>query len=68
MPFVEGDEIEGYEAFDSVIGSLEKDSSKQPLFILFTGSNGSDGKSWCPDCVKCKTLKYLLFYTKNARL
>jgi len=51
MPFSEGEIIEGFEEFQKQIGTLEKDSSKQPLYLLFTGSNGHDGKSWCPDCV-----------------
>jgi len=51
MPFTEGDIIEGFESFQSQIKTLEKDQSKQPLYILFTGSDGPDGKSWCPDCI-----------------
>ncbi len=28
----------------------ENETSDKPFFILFTGSKGSNGKSWCPDC------------------
>lgn len=54
MPFTENEVIEGYESFQSQIKTLEKDTSKQPLYLLFTGSDGADGKSWCPDCVVCE--------------
>eukprot|EP01032_Pedospumella_encystans_P026605 gene26605-30065_t len=25
-------------------------STNKPLFLLFTGSKNSSGRSWCPDC------------------
>ncbi len=28
----------------------ETENDEKPFFILFTGSKGSNGKSWCPDC------------------
>jgi hypothetical protein len=28
----------------------EAENGGNPFFILFTGSKGSNGKSWCPDC------------------
>jgi len=53
-------EIDGYENFKSRIADLEKDSTKSPLFLLFTGSDNAQGQSWCPDCVVLeKTLKVL---------
>lgn len=54
MPFTDTEEIEGFEDFQNKIKALEKDSTKQPLYLLFTGSEGPDGKSWCPDCIECK--------------
>jgi hypothetical protein len=54
MSFCEKIEIEGYETFLTKIKELEVDKGKQPLFILFTGSDGPNKTSWCPDCVECK--------------
>jgi len=51
MSFMEGEIIEGFENFQNQIKMLDKDWSKKPLYLLFTGSDGADGKSWCPDCV-----------------
>ena len=28
----------------------------KPVFALFTGAAGEDGKSWCPDCSEAKPL------------
>uniref|UniRef100_A0A914XKV0 Thioredoxin domain-containing protein 17 n=2 Tax=Plectus sambesii TaxID=2011161 RepID=A0A914XKV0_9BILA len=46
---VEFKEVEGYDSLKSELKSLEK--SDKPVFVLFTGSKDSSGKSWCPDCV-----------------
>ncbi|XP_076338492.1 thioredoxin domain-containing protein 17-like [Tachypleus tridentatus] len=40
--------VEGY---CSLIKELDQLGDDNSVFILFTGSKGSDGKSWCPDCV-----------------
>ncbi|XP_049951793.1 thioredoxin domain-containing protein 17-like [Schistocerca serialis cubense] len=40
---------EGYDDFCGLIKRLE--DSGQPIYVLFSGSKDSDGKSWCPDCV-----------------
>jgi len=54
MAFTEEIEVEGYNTFQEKIKEWESDPVKHPhpLFILFTGSNDSSGKSWCPDCVE----------------
>lgn len=39
-----------YEEFTLVMKALE--GSKQPIFVVFTGTNDVTGTSWCPDCVK----------------
>ena len=41
--------VEGYLEFKKTIADLE--SKSDPLFVLFSGSKDSTGKSWCPDCV-----------------
>ncbi|XP_013778749.1 thioredoxin domain-containing protein 17-like [Limulus polyphemus] len=40
--------VEGYY---SLMKELDQLGDDQSIFILFTGSKSSDGKSWCPDCV-----------------
>jgi len=40
--------VSGVEEFED---ELKKFNKNDTLFVLFTGSPGSDGKSWCPDCV-----------------
>jgi thiol-disulfide isomerase/thioredoxin len=40
--------VEGYDSLQKVL----QDNQGQTIFVLFTGSKGPDGKSWCPDCVK----------------
>lgn len=39
--------IEGFEALNTAV---EKYKGRK-IFVLFTGSLGPDGKSWCGDCV-----------------
>jgi len=39
--------VEGY---DELQKSLQ-DYQGQLIFVLFSGSLGADGQSWCPDCV-----------------
>lgn len=58
MTFTEGMIIEGYEDLQSKIPLIEKDKSKRPLYLLFTGSDGPDGNSWCPDCVDCNLINF----------
>jgi thiol-disulfide isomerase/thioredoxin len=43
-------EVEGYDAFCTLIGELE--TQGKPVYVYFSGSKGEDGKSWCPDCIK----------------
>jgi Eukaryotic protein of unknown function (DUF953) len=40
--------VEGFDELQKVL----QDNQGQTIFVLFTGSKGPDGKSWCPDCVK----------------
>ena len=40
--------VEGYDNLQKVL----QDNQGQTIFVVFTGSNGPDGNSWCPDCVK----------------
>jgi len=48
--------VEGYDNLQEVL----KDNQGRIIFVVFTGSNGPDGKSWCSDCVKgiCFTMYY----------
>lgn len=39
--------VEGYEALQKQV-DVHKG---HPIFVLFSGSVGPDGQSWCPDCV-----------------
>ena len=45
-------DVKGYEQLQQVL----KDNQGVRTFVLFTGSKGPDGNSWCPDCVKGKIL------------
>lgn len=40
--------VEGYDDLQKALD----DNQGQIIFVLFSGSLGTDGKSWCPDCVK----------------
>lgn len=40
--------VDGYEA---VMRAIQENSNSNALFVLFSGSKDSEGKSWCPDCV-----------------
>ena len=42
-------QIDSHEATLKVIEENKGEFSK--MFLLFTGSKGEDGSSWCPDCV-----------------
>lgn len=42
--------VEGFSEFEKVIAELEKEKLES-LFVLFSGSKDTTGKSWCPDCV-----------------
>ena len=46
--------VEGY---DELQKSLQ-DYQGQLIFVLFSGSLGADGQSWCPDCVTGVTYKF----------
>lgn len=39
------------EGFDELQKALQ-DNQGNMIFVLFTGSVGAGGHSWCPDCVK----------------
>lgn len=39
--------VEGYDAAKKALA----DNKDKKVFVLFSGSVGKDGKSWCPDCV-----------------
>jgi len=41
--------VEGVEELEEKLKNFNKKSDV--VFVLFTGSPGQDGKSWCPDCV-----------------
>jgi len=41
-------EVDGFDEFVKFIGCLE--TKGEPIFVYFAGSDGPDGKSWCPDC------------------
>lgn len=38
------------EGFDALISKLDE-VKEEKIYILFSGSPGADGKSWCPQCV-----------------
>ena len=38
------------EGFDNFLSTVKGNEDKD-VFVLFTGSVGADGNSWCPDCV-----------------
>lgn len=40
--------VNGLEEFEKTVKNF---SQNDTVFVLFTGSPGQDGKSWCPDCV-----------------
>jgi thiol-disulfide isomerase/thioredoxin len=40
--------VEGFENLQKA----SKENEGKTMFVLFFGSKGADGKSWCPDCVK----------------
>ncbi|KAK8727389.1 hypothetical protein OTU49_017479 [Cherax quadricarinatus] len=42
-------EVEGFDAFVEKVDSFK--DSDNPIYVLFSGSKDSRGKSWCPDCV-----------------
>jgi thiol-disulfide isomerase/thioredoxin len=42
-------EVEGYDSLKKELEALN--TSEKPVYVLFTGSKDSSGKSWCPDCV-----------------
>ncbi|XP_069673608.1 thioredoxin domain-containing protein 17 [Periplaneta americana] len=42
-------EVEGYDAFCKLIKELE--TQDKTVYVFFSGSKDSTGKSWCPDCV-----------------
>jgi len=39
--------VEGYDELQKAL----QDNQGQIIFVLFCGSLGPDGQSWCPDCV-----------------
>lgn len=42
------------QAFDDTIaGQIQKVGEKHPIFVYVIGKRDEEGKSWCPDCVKC---------------
>jgi len=49
MSSIQEEIIEGYFYFRARIKVLEKDASKNPLVVVFKGSE-SHGKNWSPDC------------------
>ncbi len=42
--------VEGFQEFETVMNEIEKKKLTE-VFVLFSGSKDSSGKSWCPDCV-----------------
>jgi len=40
--------VEGYDELQKAL----QDNQGNMIFVLFTGSVGAGGQSWCPDCVK----------------
>jgi thiol-disulfide isomerase/thioredoxin len=51
-------EVEGYDAFCNLIEELQ--TQDKPVYVYFCGSKDTDGKSWCPDCVKGMFTIYFL--------
>jgi len=49
--------VEGYDDLQKALD----DNQGQIIFVLFSGSLGTDGKSWCPDCVKGIDYKFIIF-------
>ena len=45
--------VEGYDELQKAL----QDNQGQIIFVLFSGSVGMDGQSWCPDCVKGSVYK-----------
>merc|ERR1711893_393219 len=41
--------VEGHAALKETLADNKSDSNT--VFVLFSGSLGADGRSWCPDCV-----------------
>jgi thiol-disulfide isomerase/thioredoxin len=48
-------EVENYDS--SLLQAIHLSSSaSKPLFVLFTGSKNTNGRSWCPDCVTAEPI------------
>ncbi|XP_035228642.1 thioredoxin domain-containing protein 17-like [Stegodyphus dumicola] len=43
--------VEGYQPVKNAITEFSK---SHQLFLLFTGAEDAEGRSWCPDCVDAK--------------
>jgi len=54
--------VEGYDELQKAL----QDNQGEVIFVLFSGSLGADGQSWCPDCVKgrpmCLNLIFFSLY------
>ncbi|CAG0918205.1 unnamed protein product [Notodromas monacha] len=50
--------LKGYESFAKFLEEEGNkgvgEGAKKTTFVLYTGSTDSEGKSWCPDCVKAE--------------
>jgi len=53
-PNLKEEVTEGYESFQKKIVELKATFPEELIVVLFTGSEGADGKSWCPDCIVCE--------------
>jgi thiol-disulfide isomerase/thioredoxin len=42
--------VDGFQALQNCL----KEHDGKIIFVLFSGSKSSDGKSWCPDCVSAE--------------
>lgn len=56
--------VEGYDELQKAL----QDNQGNMIFVLFTGSVGADGRSWCPDCVKAHPVveECLLFAPQSS--
>lgn len=54
--------VEGFEALQKAV---DEHKGRQ-IFVLFSGSLGSDGMSWCPDCAAGKCSFKTCYFCLNS--
>ena len=65
-PNLKEEVTEGYDAFQKRVVELKTKFPGELIVVLFTGSEGADGKSWCPDCVVCELNRMLHEYFNSS--